>query len=332
MPASKNSKSVVSKLFRKQGEILDISITSTPKQELLAKIETYLSEKSNFEAKKPLFITTPNPEQVVLASDDPSFAKILNKSDISLCDGTGLLIGLEYLTKYQDKLGSIKKNYRRKVEVGSVKINKYVKSARKKQKFAVEVIKKVALFVKSSIYVLKNNSSTDGSKVIKGREFVLRLLDVANTHRYKVFLLGSTINVISRTKEILTKKYPAVRFQFEYDLKVDLNGVPVSKKHYRNEELVVNRINRFHPQMLFVAFGAPKQEKWVYRCLKNLNVDLVMVCGSAFDHIAGTRKQVPPVVSRFGMEWLWRLFTGSQTVERIHNAVFRFPILLLNSD
>lgn len=43
-------------------------------------------------SKKPLIIVTPNPEQIVYAQDDPHFAKILNKADVSLPDGVGLAL------------------------------------------------------------------------------------------------------------------------------------------------------------------------------------------------------------------------------------------------
>ena len=81
--------------------------------------------------------------------------------------------------------------------------------------------------------------------------------------------------------------------------------------------------------MLFVAFGAPKQEKWVYRNLEQLKCNLVMVVGGSFDYVAGTRKDVPHIVNKAGLEWLWRLLTGSQNIERIFNAVIKFPWLII---
>ena len=96
----------------------------------------------------------------------------------------------------------------------------------------------------------------------------------------------------------------------------------------RVDQIAVQKINKFKPDLLFVGFGAPKQEKWVYQRLAKLNISGTMVIGGTLDQIAGTRLNVPSLINNFGLEWLWRLFTGSQNLERIYNAVIRFPILV----
>lgn len=328
MPKSQNKGTSNKRLFRKQGNILGVSITSTPAGILLDKIYEYLVKKDIFEAKKPLFITTPNPEQVLLAQNDNEFARVLRKSSISLCDGIGLLIADEYLSRSNSLKN--KKTSRKKLKFLN-KVDKYTRKKFKFRKLDKIPLKSWLLFFKSALIVIKRKTSPNSLRVIKGRDFVLSLLNMANEKRYKVFLLGSTISIISQTKELLSKKYPAVRFDFDYNLKLNKDGVPVDTKQKTNEAEVVKRINKFHPKMLFVGFGAPKQEKWVYRHLKDLNTDLVMVCGGTFDYIAGTRKSVPEVVSRLGMEWLWRLLTGSQSLDRVFNAVVRFPMELVSN-
>lgn len=70
----------------KSKKILGISVTTSPKKEILEYTQKYL-EKS---PEKPLFIATPNPEQMVLAQEDSRFAKILNQADVAIPDGIGL--------------------------------------------------------------------------------------------------------------------------------------------------------------------------------------------------------------------------------------------------
>lgn len=65
-------------------KILGISITISPKKEILEHIEKSL--------KKPLVIVTPNPEQIVLAQHDKQFAIILNKADVAIPDGIGVAL------------------------------------------------------------------------------------------------------------------------------------------------------------------------------------------------------------------------------------------------
>ena len=90
MPLKKKLKFSGAKIFRKKGNIFGIGITGTPKLKLLMGIRDYLTKMRRSEAKKPLFITTPNPEQALFAKKDTRFKDILQKSDIAICDGVGL--------------------------------------------------------------------------------------------------------------------------------------------------------------------------------------------------------------------------------------------------
>ena len=78
----------------KSGKILGISVTTSPKKEILEEIEKYL-EKSSEKQAKPFVIATPNPEQIVSAQEDTHFAQMLNRADVALPDGIGLAIALK---------------------------------------------------------------------------------------------------------------------------------------------------------------------------------------------------------------------------------------------
>jgi N-acetylglucosaminyldiphosphoundecaprenol N-acetyl-beta-D-mannosaminyltransferase len=83
--------------------ILGVKVVSEDENKILEYIEKYLfSAKSGLSdtAKKPvkpLVITTPNPEQIVLATQDSWFAELLNKSDVTLPDGIGVVIAGRFL-------------------------------------------------------------------------------------------------------------------------------------------------------------------------------------------------------------------------------------------
>ncbi len=59
--------------------------------------------------------------------------------------------------------------------------------------------------------------------------------------------------------------------------------------------------------ILFVAFGHPKQEEWIYENLERLPVKVAMGVGGAFDYISGEVDRAPFVVRFMGFEWLYRL-------------------------
>lgn len=96
------------------GNVLKINITTDPKDTVLEYVQKYLnkevkiSEKSTKNDIKPLVIVTPNPEQIVLANENPHFAKILNRADISLPDGVGVVIAMRFfaMNAYGSSIGA----------------------------------------------------------------------------------------------------------------------------------------------------------------------------------------------------------------------------------
>ena len=91
-----------------------------------------------------------------------------------------------------------------------------------------------------------------------------------------------------------------------------------------------NAINRTNAQVVFVAYGAPKQEKWIARNLHKLtNIKAAMGVGGAFDYISGNVSRAPIFMCKLGLEWLWRLFKQPRRFNRIFRAVVIFPLLVL---
>lgn len=69
--------------------------------------------------------------------------------------------------------------------------------------------------------------------------------------------------------------------------------------------------------ILFVAYGMGKQEFWIERMRKKVNVGVFIGVGGAFDYIAGVKKRAPKVVQKLGFEWLWRLLTEPSRIWRM---------------
>ncbi|OGH10648.1 MAG: hypothetical protein A2857_01845 [Candidatus Levybacteria bacterium RIFCSPHIGHO2_01_FULL_36_15] len=101
--------------------------------------------------------------------------------------------------------------------------------------------------------------------------------------------LGGGDSVAGKTADCLKKKYPGLKVAFA------------------NCEWKEELLSSKHIDILFVAFGFPKQEEWIYRNLNRLPVTVAMGVGGAFDYIGGFVPRAPKFVQNLGLEWLFRL-------------------------
>lgn len=78
----------------------------------------------------------------------------------------------------------------------------------------------------------------------------------------------------------------------------------------------VEKINKIKPDLLFVALGMGKQEKWIVKNLPELNVKVAMGVGGALDQIAKPWLKAPLRVQALGLEWLYRLIIQPWRIKR----------------
>lgn len=162
--------------------------------------------------------------------------------------------------------------------------------------------------------------------IIKGRELFMDLIKLANKNNWKVFLLGGLNDESKLTVKELQKRYKDIKILSEQGPKFNDDAEPLTGNDKRIEKDVVDKINNFKPQLLFVAFGNPKQEIWIHKNLSRLNIGGAMAVGGTFRYIAGTSKLPPKWMAGIGLEWLYRVITEPKRIGRIFRAVIVFPI------
>ena len=135
----------------------------------------------------------------------------------------------------------------------------------------------------------------------------------ANKNSWKIYLLGGEEGVAKKTASKLQRRYKDLKI-------VGFEQEPDNK--------TINRINESKVDILFVAFGAPKQEFWIDKNLNDLNIKLAMGVGGAFDFISGKAKRAPQIYLDLNIEWLFRLINEPWRFIRIFNATFRFIYII----
>ncbi len=126
---------------------------------------------------------------------------------------------------------------------------------------------------------------------------VTRLSEEAAVRGWRVYFLGAAPGVAEETSRRLSIRFPDLRVAGTY------SGSPAQDE----EDAIVSRIQASHADLLFVAYGAPKQDLWLQRNLERTGASVGMGVGGSFDFIAGVQTRAPRWVQRIGLEWLYRL-------------------------
>lgn len=141
--------------------------------------------------------------------------------------------------------------------------------------------------------------------VVTGTDLMVKLVEMASEKGFTVGFLGGRGDVAKRCAECLKRKYPRLKVVFAE------NGGEVDSK---GDTLSDYRLPTTY--LLFVAFGPPKQEKWIAKNLDKIPVKVAMGVGGAFDYLSGRIPRAPKWMRSFGLEWLFRLIIQPWRIKR----------------
>lgn len=155
---------------------------------------------------------------------------------------------------------------------------------------------------------------------IAGSDFVWDIARLAAKRGYSMYLLGAGEGIARAAAEKLKAQNPNLKIVGAAAGPSQLNTTKLS---------FVGEIREAAPDILLVAMGHGKQEKWIVAHLHELpSVKIAMGVGGAFDFIAGRVKRAPRLLRVLGLEWLWRLVRQPRRLPRIFRAVVVFPWLV----
>lgn len=238
--------------------------------------------------KSKQMICTVNTEFVDIAQHDLEFKKILNGSGLNLADGVGILWGAKFNSLSHSN-----------TIIGS-KIYIFFKWL-----ITLILIPLYPAYFRKPI-----------PERIPGSEFVWDIARYARDNNYKLFLLGGLPTVAERTALQLQTKI--------YGLKV----AGVHSGGIKETKEIIDTINKSKANILLVAFGAPKQEKWLHANLNKTCCQLGIGVGGTFDFIAGVKKRAPVFIQKIGLEWAYRLILEPKRIKR-QISLPKFVLMIL---
>jgi N-acetylglucosaminyldiphosphoundecaprenol N-acetyl-beta-D-mannosaminyltransferase len=225
--------------------------------------EVFTDNLNSLDLSKRQVINTINPHSYVTAKDDKNFFEALDKSDLLIPDGSGIIIAAKQINKQN--------------------------------------IKKIA-----------------GADLHK---FLLEEMDKKNG---KVFYMGASQKTLDKIQEKIKVEYP--------NIIVDSYSPPF-KPEFTDEENqeIINRVNTFKPDVLFIGMTAPKQEKWLHQHKDDLEFTISSCIGAVFDFYAGTVERPKQIWIDLNLEWLGRLVKEPKRMWRrnfVSTPLFLFDLLL----
>ena len=173
----------------------------------------------------------------------------------------------------------------------------------------LEVLQKADLVVPDGAGVLwaAEQQGESFPERVTGCDLLHHLLQAAKDNNIKVYCLGGAEGVVEQALENAT---------------AELGDLPVVGYHsgYFTEEEeveILKDIERSGAQLVFVAFGVPKQEFWIRDRLAHLEGVVAMGVGGSFDVMAGMLKRAPLWMQRNRLEWLYRLLLQPKRIIRM---------------
>lgn len=261
-------------------QLFGVGITNETEENILEYLGGFLQK-----TKKNMYIVTPNPEMIMLSKTNINFKNALNKADLALCDGMGLY-----------KAGQI---------LG--------------HPFKERII---------------------------GTNFMEKLCEKVEDWPITVGFLGGGHGVAEETAECLKARFPGLKVVFaeaewheargpvtphpapmasfttvqsRYSSGVPSRATPNSEN--TNSSLAIQNTKYQIPNtnaidILFVAFGAPKQELWMAEHINKIPVRVMMGVGGAFDQIIDSSLRPPSWAHLLGLGWLYRLIRQPWRLKR----------------
>ena len=168
---------------------------------------------------------------------------------------------------------------------------------------------------------------------VTGSDLVPLLAQMARDEGFSIYNLGGAAGVPEKAAAALVRRFPGLRLAGCY-------SPPWAPLLEMDHATILAKLQAANPDLLLVAFGAPKQEKWVSLHVRQWKVPLAIGVGGSLDFLAGVQKRAPRIVQRLAMEWFWRMCSDPprlvgrylRNIAFFFQALFRLQLIFWQKD
>lgn len=218
------------------------------------------------------------------------------------------ILGVSFIdTTLQQFVGTLNDSIEHNEKRFVVTANPEIVMNANKDKNYMEDIKKADYVTADGIGIVKAAQllNTPLPERVAGYEIMMELLKLANENSYKVYFIGATEDTLDKMIQ---------------NVKRDYGNLEIVGSHHGffdwSDNQIAEEVIETEPDLVFLALGAPRQEKWISQHLHLFNKGIFIGVGGCFDVIAGTVKRAPVVWQKANLEWLYRIMKQPARIKR----------------
>jgi N-acetylglucosaminyldiphosphoundecaprenol N-acetyl-beta-D-mannosaminyltransferase len=158
---------------------------------------------------------------------------------------------------------------------------------------------------------------------VAGSDLVPKLLAISEEKGWSVYFLGGQKEVALKAIEKVREQHPKLKI-------AGVMSPPFKPLHEMDHAAICADIRQADPDLLFVSFGCPKQEKWIAMNYLRAGAPVSIGVGATIDFLAGHMKRAPRWMQMTGLEWLYRLLQEPRRLFKRYASdfvVFGFTIV-----
>ena len=142
---------------------------------------------------------------------------------------------------------------------------------------------------------------------VTGPSFFIKACEEGVKRNWKHYFYGGAEGVAENLADTMRNRFPGIQI-------VGVKCPPFRPPTDEEIDSLSDELREKKVDLLWVALGGPRQEKWMHQYLGRIPVPVMFGVGAAFDFHTAKQSWAPPLIRKIKMEWLWRAVTGGRRV------------------